>query len=1123
MILVWDGRIYMKNKKITIGRLIIIVLIILLVVIGGTYAWFTYKSRETALVLSIGNNNNSRVIIRPYEIRDTMTPVNTYTSGVYSQVQAINNNSSNTMAIVLYYRINQLDETLINNGLKYTIVSSNTLNGQYTEVKTGDFKELYEENELIILNDSISSNTTMYYKVYLWLDSSTGDQSLIQNLSIDIELNGKIWLNAMAPVLDKGMIPVIISDAGIVTTTFFNDMNWYNYQEQKWANAVLVSDSSRQSYVNTRNVVVDPSDILAYYVWIPRYKYKIWTTSISSAGQEQPIDILFESNEDAMSEGTAVGEYRTHPAFWWDDNNDGTVSNDELLPGIWVGKFETTGTKTAPTILPNVSSLRSINLSTMFNTALIFSSDTTYGLSGALDSHMMKVSEWGAVAYLSHSIYGINEEIRVNNFYSSSNTKTGCGASSANAATATSCQIAYGTPSSEENTYPQSTTGNISGVFDMSGGAHDALMINYNGTIKSSGFTTATFPESKYYDKYTFTAISSCTTLTCGGHAMFETYNWYSDNKANFSSDYPWYSGGGLYSGKTAAGIFSGYNYTGASSANYSFRSVLIPKSNYVVTFDANGGSLFSVTYDEPGSHSIVVPENGTYMLEVWGAQGGTGMTNGVSKYAGGYGSYSNGKVLLSSGTNLYVYVGGKGEDATDSQNGAAGGYNGGGTGGDDKDYTSSGGNEPGAGGGGATHIATVSGELSSLSPTTDIDKILIVAGGGGGGAFYAVGGHAGGIKGTYGNSSSTVVGTQTSGYAFGLGGNAVANKKGSGGGGAGYYGGGGGAADGNGGGGGSGYIGNDILFNKSMYCYNCTTSSETSTLTYSTTNFSSTLESNYAKSGDGAAKIFHVSEKEIYYGSTYGQLPTPTKEYFTFLGWYTKQSGGVKVTSDTIVSIRGNHTIYAHWQEHPYYLITYDANGGTGGPGSQKKYESVSSITLSDTIPTRTGYAFLGWSTNKNATQPNYNPGDEYSANSNITLYALWRYVGVISCSLSASETTITANMNSSEQLTYYGWNSSYTGENSDTTTITATGTFTFYLMNELNNRASCSGLVSATTKEAYCACGYPQSGACYTNIVQNGVWVGSKYCGEYSYRYECDTDAGYSKLNDSYCWKAG
>lgn len=59
--------------------------------------------------------------------------------------------------------------------------------------------------------------------------------------------------------------------------------------------------------------------------------------------------------------------------------------------------------------------------------------------------------------------------------------------------------------------------------------------------------------------------------------------------------------------------------------------------------------------------------------------------------------------------------------------------------------------------------------------------------------------------------------------------------------------------------GGGSGYIGNSSLTNKYMYCYNCTTSTAAATLTHTTTNVGATPTANYAKSGNGYAKITFV------------------------------------------------------------------------------------------------------------------------------------------------------------------------------------------------------------------------------------------------------------------------
>lgn len=71
-------------------------------------------------------------------------------------------------------------------------------------------------------------------------------------------------------------------------------------------------------------------------------------------------------------------------------------------------------------------------------------------------------------------------------------------------------------------------------------------------------------------------------------------------------------------------------------------------------------------------------------------------------------------------------------------------------------------------------------------------------------------------------------------------------------------------------------------------------------------------------------------------------------------------------------------------------YTVSYNANGGSGAPGSQTKYYGTT-LKLSSTKPTRTGYTFEGWGTSANDTSVNYAPGANYTANASITLYAVW------------------------------------------------------------------------------------------------------------------------------------
>ncbi len=254
---------------------------------------------------------------------------------------------------------------------------------------------------------------------------------------------------------------------------------------------------------------------------------------------------------------------------------------------------------------------------------------------------------------------------------------------------------------------------------------------------------------------------------------------------------------------------------------------------------------------------SLVIPKTGLYKLEVWGGQGGNSIADNVKKETGSMGGYSVGNVTLNKGDIIYINVGGKGARGFLSVYDIAGGYNGGGISHwDKKDDEASG------GGGGATHIAKVSGLLSTLE--NNQNDILIVAAGGGGGSWTNTGGAGGGITGNSAKDRDGKVitgGTQTSGYKFGLGGDG-ANNTGApgGGGGGGYYGGLGGSTNTAPGSGGSGYIGNSLLSDKAMYCYNCTASTDTDTKTTSTTCSEETPTENCAKKGNGYAKITLLS-----------------------------------------------------------------------------------------------------------------------------------------------------------------------------------------------------------------------------------------------------------------------
>ena len=383
---------------------------------------------------------------------------------------------------------------------------------------------------------------------------------------------------AGAPIVSKDLVPVLIASDGVVTYANTSE-KWYDYENKEWANAVILVDSPSKTY-NIGDTIIE-DDIESYFVWIPRYRYKLFHANQadgietqSSGNIAQEIEIEFESKDIPASNGTQDGEWLTHPAFTNFDVN-----------GIWVGKFETgykgsTDTSSAqvsssdPTkiqIKPNVYSWRDNSVGNFFKAMYNYNRD--------LDSHMMKNTEWGAVAYLSHSRYGINTEVRINNH---SNYLTGYAANTKDAGQSTTANQPYNT----ETGYLASTTGNITGVYDMSGGAYEYVAGYRDGTVGSSGLTLTEIREtySRYVDVYA--SNSSVTTYSkrilgdaTGELGPFNTShrnNWYDDFSNFVESSLPWFYRGGAYSDFSRSGQFAFIRGSGGNYRTVTARLVLL-------------------------------------------------------------------------------------------------------------------------------------------------------------------------------------------------------------------------------------------------------------------------------------------------------------------------------------------------------------------------------------------------------------------------------------------------------------------------------------------------------------------------------------------------------------------
>lgn len=147
---------------------------------------------------------------------------------------------------------------------------------------------------------------------------------------------------------------------------------------------------------------------------------------------------------------------------------------------------------------------------------------------------------------------------------------------------------------------------------------------------------------------------------------------------------------------------------------------------------------------------------------------------------------------------------------------------------------------------------------------------------------------------------------------------------------------------------------------------------------------------SSYALNFNANGGSVNSENKVVVYGNTYGELPIPTREGYTFDGWFTEAQSGDQATAETVVAETGDRTVYAHWTIKTY-TVSYDANGGGSGiPSNQTKTHGIA-LTLSSSVPKRTGYVFNGWAISPDAKETQYQPGDKYSNDNFVYLYALW------------------------------------------------------------------------------------------------------------------------------------
>ena len=576
------------NKNMNILKVAITSVLSFALIIGVTYALIKFNF--------VGNKDNTILVGGlKFNYNETSSSMTITNNDILSNTEGMKSDN--------YFDFNVSLEKQTTTGVSYNILltSDNTNNlsnikAYLTEVKNNTETKLIDpttlnnltkvNNNMKLYSDIIDPNKTKYYRLRLWVDENFGSsQTTSVNgntstgtitgftfkfvVSIGVDNTNVETLDtsgANAPVLASNMIPVYYDETNSVwkkanTNNIDKNNPWYSYNSSgeykgMWANVVTVTSTNRQTYLNaTPGTTISMDDITTMWVWIPRFN-AVTPSNYNGGTKVSPgaIDITFvNQNEPAID------------AF--------TFGNKELS-GFWYGKYEVGGTLASPctnetcnvsniVVKPNVTSLRSQTVSSFFFASRSMEqTGNSFGfVSSEVDTHMSKNNEWGAVAYLTQSIHGrctnstTCSEVGINN---NSGYLTGYGAPAGSNDSVTNG--AYDTSLGKA----ASTTNNIYGIYDMSGGRGEYVMGVYNNSKSASGFND--LPDKKYYNNYTTTEYQ--------GHALYATKGWYYDGNDVLDTSKSWYVRGGEYNSKLSAGVFYYFTYYG-SNVYYTVRYVI--------------------------------------------------------------------------------------------------------------------------------------------------------------------------------------------------------------------------------------------------------------------------------------------------------------------------------------------------------------------------------------------------------------------------------------------------------------------------------------------------------------------------------------------------------------------
>ena len=322
------------------------------------------------------------------------------------------------------------------------------------------------------------------------------------------------------------MVPIIYENEKWIIADR-NTIYW-DYANKIWANAVITKKNqdvddpkskSREYYLSEEAIgeEINENDIIGYYVWIPKYSYDVW----NSAGTQ-----IKEKNKGVRNINIKFDDSNIHKAFLY----------NELSTGFWVSKYEA-GISNDSTCALNpsisncnndeseimfksdISNLKNISISNAYNSILKLNNNLKVS-----KVHLITNLEWGAIAYLSHSEYGIGTNIK-----------------------------------------DETTTGNPTGVYNMGKNA-EFVMGNFNNDFGFDDNDNSGFKKmpTEYIDIYKSSSIKG----RILGDATGETENWYDSLHKFINGNYPF-----IIRGYNS--IFAFSNSSGNANKDITFRMII--------------------------------------------------------------------------------------------------------------------------------------------------------------------------------------------------------------------------------------------------------------------------------------------------------------------------------------------------------------------------------------------------------------------------------------------------------------------------------------------------------------------------------------------------------------------